>query len=69
MSVVIKWRNRWSGEEGYVESIAVKTGNFVNTYDINKAHKYTQKNTVTNALNTLAKIGETAQNDFYIVEL
>ena len=69
MVTVIKWRNRYSGEEGFVESISLKNQHFVNTYDITKAHKYTQKNTITNALKTLDKIGETINNEFYTVTL
>ena len=69
MNVVIKWRNRWSGEEGYVESVSVKNGHFVNTFDIKKAHKYSRKSSVSNAMNALQAMGETENNDFFTVEV
>ena len=65
---VIKWRNRYSGEEGFVEKISVKEKHFVNTYDPNKAHLYTRKSSLTSALKTLEDIGETVNNVFYVAE-
>ncbi len=67
--VVIKWRNRWSGEEGYVQSISTKKGHFVNTYNIKDAHRYERKCTISNALNALQAMGETKNNDFFTVEV
>lgn len=68
-NVVIKWRNRWSGEEGFVESVSKKAGHMTATFDIKKAHKYSTKGALTSALNTLAACGEAQNNEFQCVEV
>ena len=67
--VVIKWRNRWSGEEGFVKGISIKNGHFINTYDITEAHVYVKKSSISTALTTLKNIGETEHNDFFTIEV
>ena len=68
-SAVIKWRNRYSGEEGYVQSVSFKHKHFVNTFDIRKAHRYERKCCVSNSLNALKAMGEAEHNDFFVVNV
>ncbi len=66
--MVIQWRNRWSGETGYVKSISVKHGYFTNTFSFEEAHKYGSKSAVSKALKDLEKFGETINNEFIVIE-
>lgn len=42
--MIIKWTNKWSGEQGFVKSLNRKEGYFVNTFDSDKAKSYSEKN-------------------------
>lgn len=64
--VVIKWKNKFSGETGYVQAISAKEKHFINTYDINEARQYkeiTAKGMITN----LIAYGEGNNNDFELI--
>lgn len=41
--MIIKWTNKWSGEQGFVKSLNRKEGYFVNTFDSDKAKSYSEK--------------------------
>lgn len=69
MAKVIKWTNKFSGEQGYVQSIVKAEGHFVNTYDAADAKVYKRQCDVTRALNVLAEIGETENNTFEATEI
>lgn len=63
---IIKWTNRYSGEEGYVSSILSSEGHFENTFDISVSKKYYHSE-AEKAINLLHEIGEAENNDFTIV--
>ncbi|MEE3344484.1 MAG: hypothetical protein VZS44_10360 [Bacilli bacterium] len=67
--VVIKWRNKFSGEEGYVESISAKEQHFINTYDISQAKQYSSESIAKGQISNLAKYGEADNNDFEIINM
>ena len=69
MANVIKWTNKFSGEQGYVKSVKKTDGYFINTFDIDEAKTFSRQCDVVRAMNTLEAIGETENNDFEIVEL
>lgn len=69
MAKVIKWTNRFSGEQGYVQSIVKAEGHFVNTYEAAEAKTFNRQSDITRALNTLSAIGECEDNDFEAVEI
>lgn len=63
--VVLKWRNKFSGEEGYVASVSKAKGYFINTFDKAEAKKYANETSVQKDLATLEAIGESENNDFF----
>ena len=63
----LMWRNKWSGETGYVKSIQATKGYFENTFDVNEARKYKSENECLAAIETLSAIGECENNEFEIV--
>ena len=69
MNVVLKWRNKFSGEEGFVKSVSKTSGHFINTFDINEAKHYNRDKQLTNDQNNLELIGETVNNDFFVVNI
>lgn len=64
--VVIKWTNRYSKETGYVESVCSKEQHFCNTYDIEKAKRYSL-NSAKGILTKLVKYGEADNNEFEFI--
>lgn len=42
--MIIKWTNKYSGEQGYVKSLNRQDGYFENTFDENEAESYSEKN-------------------------
>ena len=69
MAKVLKWTNRYSGEQGFVQSIVKAEGHFVNTSDVAEAKIFSRQCDVTRALNVLAGIGEADENVFEAVEI
>ncbi len=63
----IKWINKFSGESGYVESLA--DSHFINTWEIENAAKFRSQKEADKVLDTLYEFGEDANNDFEVVEL
>lgn len=64
--VILTWRNRFSGETGYVKSISKTEGHFVNTNDVHKAKKYKSDAGAKQALRILNELGETQNNEFFV---
>ena len=64
----LKWRNKFSKEEGYVKSTSPKKGCFYNTFEKSEAKKYTNETMINKDLAFLNTIGETNQNEFFVVE-
>lgn len=69
MNVVLKWRNKYSNDEGFVKNVLSSKGHFVNTFDINEAKVYKGDKALNKDLQTLESIGETENNDFHIINL
>lgn len=69
MDLVIKWKNKNSGEEGFVKSVLKSKGHFVNTFDINEAKHYKYEKILSKDMKTLEEVGETVNNDFHIISL
>ncbi len=69
MNVILKWRNKNSGEEGFVKSVLGAKGHFVNTFDINEAKQYKGEKVLNKDIKTLEDIGETINNDFHVINL
>lgn len=65
----LKWRNRYSGEEGFVEIVSKKNRCFYNTTSVVFAKKYKTMKTLEKDIATLVEIGEGTNNDFFAVEL
>lgn len=66
--VNLKWRNKYSGEEGYVKRTSVNCGYFENTFNKSEAKKYVNTPSVDKELEFLKEIGETANNEFFTEE-
>lgn len=66
---VIMWRNKFSGETGYVKSIKPKAGHFVNTYEQSEAKKYKDAKSIDRALDVLVAIGEGNNNYFEVIAI
>ena len=67
--MVLKWRNKFSNETGYVRNIQKAKGYFVNTTMLDQAKKYKSEDEVQKALAALKSIGETNNNVFETVTL
>lgn len=66
-AVVLKWRNKFSGEEGYVRSVRPSYDMFINTFNKGEAKIYPCEGSAqyVKDLNTLERIGETVNNIFF----
>lgn len=67
--VVIKWTNKFSGEQGFVESINAKEQHFVNTYEQQNAKQYKTESNAKGMISKLISYGEGDNNDFEIIEV
>ena len=65
---VLKWRNKFSGEEGYVMKVSKANGCFINTFNPAEAKGYRSPAEVEKDLQVLAAIGEMYNNDFFIAD-
>ena len=61
--VIIKWTNKFSKETGFVASLSTKNECFVNTFEQDKAKKYSEKS-VPGIMKKLEAYHETENNDF-----
>lgn len=64
----LKWKNKFSGEEGYVASVSKAKGYFINTFDKTGAKKYANEAAVQKDLKLLEALGEFVNNEFYTEE-
>ena len=69
MNVVLKWRNKYSGDEGFVKKVNKNEQHFVSTYDINEAKIYNGSKSLLLDQEILETHGETYNNEFYPVNL
>lgn len=65
----LKWRNKFSGEEGFVQKVVKSQGYFINTFDQSEAKKYRSQKVVDNDIALLTELGEAQNNDFFAVEM
>lgn len=68
MAQIIKWTNKFSGEQGYVKTVRKADGFFTNTFDAAEAKVFSRQCDVAKAMNLLASFGECENNDFEAVE-
>lgn len=61
---IMCWRNKFSGEEGYVKNVSRKKGYFEATKDRKKAKVYKKESLISKDMDFLREIGEMDQNDF-----
>ena len=61
--VIIKWTNKFSKETGFVASLSTKNECFVNTFEQDKAKRYSEKS-VPGIMKKLEAYNETENNDF-----
>lgn len=66
--MIIKWKNRFSQEEGYVKSVVASKKHFVNTFDRSEAKNYKDTSVAKSIITKLISYGEGDNNDFYIEE-
>lgn len=64
--LVIAWRNRVSGETGYVKRVSMANGCFINTYDITEAKKYVTEKAVVSDLKKIGTFADSAYNDYSV---
>ena len=64
--VILCWKNKFSGETGYVKSVSMKNRQFINTFNKTEAKKYNVKSILDKDLQLLKDIGEYDNNDFHI---
>lgn len=67
-AVNLKWRNKYSGEEGFVKTVSTKNKCFYNTFDKSEAKTYTSDIVLNNEIEFLKSVGESKNNDFFTVE-
>lgn len=72
---VVRWTNKYSGEQGFVKNVSKTKGCFINTFDIAEAKNYGTKNgkfkesAYNKDLETLDYIGETQNNIFDVIDI
>lgn len=66
---IICWRNKWSGDEGFVKQIRQSSGYFINTFDKEEARRYRTSNEAQKAIDVLMSYGEGQNNDFFVVSV
>ena len=64
----LKWRNKWSGEEGFVMKVSAKSKCFYNTYEKESAKKYTSDSAIDRDIRLLNEVGEAENNEFFVVD-
>ena len=65
VKVNLKWKNKFSGEEGYVASVSKAKWYFINTFDKAEAKKYASEASAQKDLATLEALGEFVNNEFF----
>ena len=62
---ILCWKNRFSGEEGFVKTVSRKKGYFEATKDKSDAKAYVNVGFVNKDMQFLDEIGETKNNEFF----
>lgn len=66
-AVVIRWTNKFSGEQGYVGSVSTKNRCFYNAPDRNGAKLYSSEKAANKVITQLTSYGEAENNDFEVL--
>ena len=66
---ILIWRNKFSGETGYVATVSAKKGYFTSTKNRNLAKKYISSKILETDMKLLESFGEFNNNDFAVEEL
>lgn len=66
MMAVIRWTNKWSGEQGFVGSVSTKNRCFYNA-DASGAKRYSSEKSALKAVKMLEEYGEAMNNRFEIL--
>ena len=66
--LIIKWTNKYSNETGYIASLSTKNNCFVNTFEQDKAKRYSEKS-VPGIMKKLEAYHETDNNEFEVITL
>ena len=71
MGFFIKWKNKLSGEEGFVEKTSTKEKCFYNTFDMNSAKPYANESTANRTIKQLEDFGqgEAINNEFELISM
>lgn len=67
MKAIIKWRNRYSGEEGYVGRTSTKNQCFYNSATREGAKLYADEKAARKVINTIKDLGEGRNNDYEVI--
>lgn len=62
---VLKWVNKFSGETGYVKTVSVAKGYFINTPNAAEAKSYKSETAINKDLAILEGFGEMVNNNFF----
>lgn len=65
----LMWKNKWSGDTGFVKAVREKRGYFENAPTIEDARKFKSEKECRDAIAILHKIGEDVNNNFSIVDV
>lgn len=63
---IIQWKNKYSGETGYVKKVNQKLGFFENTFEKENANVFKNKASASRAFNWLTNSNEAENNVFEI---
>jgi len=66
MQAIIQWKNKYSGEIGYVGSVSAKERCFHNA-DRGGAKNFKSQKSADKAIEQLKEYGEAENNDFYVI--
>ena len=64
---IIVWRNKYSGEQGYVAAVSAKGKHFISTTHREDAKRYCDRAAAKCAVTKLTSYGEAVNNDFEIM--
>lgn len=63
---ILKWRNKFSNETGYVGRVLKSKGYFENTHNRETAKKYRYESEAKKDIAALEEMGEAQNNDFFM---
>lgn len=64
---ILQWKNKYSGDIGYVKSVSSKRKCFENTFDEKEAKQYSTASAAARMITMLTAYGEADNNDFTVI--